>query len=175
MGWIGGRHFLLQYKFGDKTVTICSQIHCWSIPIPFLLSSYLFGENFEKLNIVAVKSTKKTRLIHIWSNERAMLMLSIENKNAVQFMNVGKWFYGCRKLVIVFTKHDEYFGGTNAYILGEKRGKWQVKTSNNLELLVTPPTLRRFEAPNTNHETYDWEFVQSDSYKKFRFYVEDSY
>merc|ERR1712115_690629 len=68
MGWTGGRHFLLQYKFGDKTVTIRSQIHCWSIPIPFLLSSYLFGETFEKLNTVTVKRIKKTRLIRIWSN-----------------------------------------------------------------------------------------------------------
>ena len=69
-----------QYKFGDKTMIISTYIHCWSIPIPFLLSLYLFGENFEKLNtvvvvkttVVVVKTTKKTRLIHIWSNERAM-------------------------------------------------------------------------------------------------------
>ena len=92
MGWTGGSSFLLQYKFGDKTVIIRSQIHRWSIPIPFLLSSYLFGENFEKLNTVAVKTTKKTRLVHIWSNERAMLMLSIKNKNAVQFMKGKNMF-----------------------------------------------------------------------------------
>ena len=56
-------------------------------------------------------------------------------------MKGDKLYYGCRKLVIVFTNYDDYYDRTNAYILGEKRGKWQVEKSNNLELLVTSPTL----------------------------------
>ena len=104
------------------------------------MSLYLFGENFEKLNTVAVKSTKKTRLIHIWSNEHAMSMLSIENKNTVRFMKDKKMYYGCAKIVIVITEPKDYYGGTNGYNIGETRTKWVVKTANNLELLVTHPT-----------------------------------
>ena len=68
------------YKFSNKTVTINTHIHCWLIPIPFLLSCYLFGENFEKVNTVTVKSKKKTRLIDIWSNEHALLCLALKTK-----------------------------------------------------------------------------------------------
>ena len=176
MGWTGGRQFNLQYKFGDKTVTIHSHIHHWSIPIPFLLSLYLFGENFDKLNTVAVvKTTKKTRLIHIWSNECAMSLLSIENKNAVQFMKKDKMYYACAKIGIVITKPNEYHGGTNGYVIGETRTKWVVKTANDLELLVTPPRLTFPIIDNeTNRRTYRWVF-QNDSYKQFRFFVQEKY
>ena len=165
-GWTGGKHFCSLYKFGDETVKIRKQIHRWSIPIPFLLSLYLFGEKFEKLDTVAVvKSTKRTRLIHIWSNERAMSMLSIENKNAVQFMKKDIMYYGCERNLIVITKLDEYYDGTTCCILGEKKRKWLVKTVNNLELLVTHPTFTCPINPSTNRETYSWEF-ENESYVK---------
>ena len=95
MRWTKDKYMTAQYKFGDKTMTIGTHhIHCWSIPISFLLSCYLFGENFEKVNTDTVKRTKKTRLIHIWSNERVLSMFSIGNKNAVRFMKGDKLYYG---------------------------------------------------------------------------------
>ena len=141
---------------------IGKQIHRWSIPIPFLLSSYLFGENFEKLNTVAVvKTTKKTRLIHIWSNERAMSMLSIENKNAVRFMKKDKMYYACAKIFIFFTEPIDYYGETNGYVIRETTTKWVVKTANDLELLVTYPTLTFPIDKETNCTTYCWVFQSS--------------
>ena len=141
---------IAQYKFSDKAMTIGTHIHHLSIPIPFLLFYYLFCDNFEKVNTDTVKRTKKTRLINIWSNECTLSIFSIENKNAVRFMKGDKLYYGCRKIVLVFTNNDDYDGGINVYILVEKRRKWQVNTSNNFELLVTPPTFRRLVNPNTN-------------------------
>ena len=165
MGWTRGKHFNAQYKFGNKTVTIPSHIHRWSIPIPFFLSCYLFGENFEKLNSDTVKRTKKTRMIHIWTNECALSIFSIENKNAVQFMKKDIMYYGCERNLIVITKLDEYYDGTTCCILGEKKRKWLVKTVNNLELLVTHPTFTCPINPSTNRETYSWEF-ENESYVK---------
>ena len=172
MGWIRDKHLITQYKSGDEIVTIGTHIHCWLIQIPFLLSCYLFGENFEKVNTDTIKRTKKTRLIHIWSNERALLLFSIENKNTVQFMKGDKFYYACRKIVLFFTNNGNHNGGTNAYILGKKRRKWLVKTNTNLELLVTSPIFRRVIDPNMKQETYHWEFV-ADSYKHFWFYVQE--
>ena len=83
-------------------------------------------------------------------------------------------YYGCGRIVIVITEPYQYYGGTTGYILGEKRRKWLVKTANNLELLVVCSTLTRPINPNTNRETYRWEF-ENDSYKEFKFFVEEWY
>ena len=90
-----------------------------------------------------------------------------------------KMYYGCAKIVIVITKPQDYYGGTKGYIIGETRTKWVVKTANNLELLVTRPTLTFPIDKETNHTTYCWVFeyndYENDSYKEFRFFVEEKY
>ena len=108
-----------------------------------------------------------------------MLVFSIKNKNAVQFMKKDKMYYACAKIVIVITEPEEYYGGTNGYIISETRTRWVVKTANNLELLVTRPTLTFPIDEDTNRITYCWVFeyddFENDLYKEFRFFVEEKY
>ena len=84
-------------------------------------------------------------------------------------------YYACAKILIVITEPNEYFGGTNGYVIGETRTKWVVKTANDLELLVTPPTLTFPFDHETNRTTYCWVFSENDSYKGFKFFVEEKY
>ena len=84
-------------------------------------------------------------------------------------------YYACAKIVIVITKPEDYYGGMNGYIIGETRTKWVVKTANNLELLVTRPTLTFPIDEETNRKTYCWVFLENDLYKEFKFFVEEKY
>ena len=95
-------------------MTIGTHIHWWLISIPFLLSCYLFGENFEKVNTDTVKRTKKSRFIRNWINEQALLMFSIENKNAVQFWKRSKLYYTFGTIVVFFTNNEDYDGANGS-------------------------------------------------------------
>ena len=90
-------------------------------------------------------------------------------------MKKDKMYYACAKIVIVITEPNDYYGGTNGYVIGETGTKWVVKTANDLELLVTPPTLTFPFDEETNHTTYSWVFLKNDSYKGFKFFVEEKY
>ena len=76
--------------FGGDRVELTKMVYRNSIPIPFLLSSYLFGESFEKVAKLTVKKTAHSRLINIWSNERAMSLFSIKDLNAFRFWKKDK-------------------------------------------------------------------------------------
>ena len=88
-------------------------------------------------------------------------------------------YYACGGINIVIPEPKDYYGGTTGYIIGENRRKWLVKTANNLELLVTRPTLTFPIDKETNRKTYCWVFeyvdFENDSYKEFRFFVEEKY
>ena len=62
-------------KFGGNAVELVKMVYRSFIPIPFLLSCYLFGESFEKVTKLTVKKTAKSRLISIWSNGRVLSLL----------------------------------------------------------------------------------------------------
>ena len=78
-----------------------------SIPIPFLLSCFLFGESFEKVAKLTVKKTAKSRLINIWINERALSLFSIQNLNVFRFWKKDLQYMGCAKLHIKFLDPDD--------------------------------------------------------------------
>ena len=94
-------------------------------------------------------------------------------------MKKDKMYYACAKIVIVITELNDYYGGTNGYVIGETGTKWVVKTANDLELLVTPPTLTFPIDQTTNRTTYRWVFqydkFKNDSYNEFKFFVEEKY
>ena len=113
-----------------------------SIPIPFLLSCYLFGESFEKVAKLTVKKTAKSRLINIWSNKRALSLFSIQNLNAFRFWKKDLQYMGCAKLHIKFLDPDD--GIAQWFVLGENNnGKLLVETRNRVSLLVSPLMLEK--------------------------------
>ena len=68
-------------------------------------------------------------------------------------------YYACAKICIFFTEPIDYYGETNGYVIGETTTKWVVKTANDLELLVTPPTLTFPFDQEANRTTYRWVFL----------------
>ena len=102
-----------------------------------------------------------------------MLMFIIENQNGIGFWNGDKLYYWRRKIVVNFT-NDEDFGTTNGYVLGESKRKWLAKTKIDVNLLVTPPKFK-FKKDHRNLDTYCWKFIESDSHKGYKFYVQEWY
>ena len=47
-------------------------------------------------------------------------------------MKKDKMYHACAKIGIVITESNEYYGGTNRYVISETRAKWVVKTANDL-------------------------------------------
>ena len=130
--------------FGGDRVELTKMVYRNSIPIPFLLSSYLFGESFEKVAKLTVKKTAHSRLINIWSNERAMSLFSIKDLNAFRFWKKDKEFMGCGKKFINIIDPPPR-GNVQGFVLGEDNDdRLLVETRNNFRLVVSSPTLEKY-------------------------------
>ena len=134
--------------FGGDRVELTNMIYRNSIPIPFLLSSYLFGESFEKVAKLTVKKTAHSRLINIWSNKRAMSLFTIKDLNAFRFWKKDKEFMGCANFFINIIDPPPR-GNVQGFVLGEDNDGWLlVETTNNYRLVVSPPTLEKYTDAN---------------------------
>ena len=157
--------------FGGDRVELTKMVYRNSIPIPFLLSSYLFGESFEKVAKLTVKKTAHSRLINIWSNERAMSLFMIKDLNAFRFWKKDKEFMGCGKNFIYMIDPPPK-GNVQGFVLGEDNdGRLLVETRNNFRLVVSPPTLEKYIDGN-NKERFKWIWKQ-EVYENRTFQVKE--